>query len=87
MFEADLTHEGDRCNFKVLAQKLNLKSQSLCALAERSLHRISKTAEVKTSRATSELQGVTGAKPSRPDEIPFGARVFLSCPHRSARPY
>ena len=33
MFEADLTHEGDRC-LRGLAQRLNLKSPALRSIAE-----------------------------------------------------
>ena len=34
MFEADFTHEGDRCTFEVLLQRLLLSHQALRAIAE-----------------------------------------------------
>jgi hypothetical protein len=34
MFEADFTHEGDRCTFEVLTQRLKLNQPALRAIAE-----------------------------------------------------
>ena len=34
MFEAEFTHEGDRCTFEVLLQRLKLKQPALRAIAE-----------------------------------------------------
>ena len=68
MFEAEYTHEGDRCTFEVMTKRLNLQDSGLVALAE-VIHDI----DLKDSKYNrSETEGLnallTGLAASEPDD-------------------
>lgn len=68
MYEAEVTHEGDRCTFEVLLQRLSRQDHALAALAE-IVHDIDlKDAKFKRTEADGLALVVSGIAAAHPDD-------------------
>ncbi len=79
MFEAEFTHEGDRCTFEVLLERLNLDDQALRHIAE-IVHDIDlKDGKFQRAEATGVgllVTGITMAHQNDEERLARGAAVF-----------
>jgi hypothetical protein len=79
MFDGDYTHEGDRCTFEVMIQRLRLQDQALGPLAE-VVHDIDlkdeKFARSETSGFNALLTGVVAAQTEDDRRMAEGLRLF-----------
>ena len=79
MFEAEYTHEGDRCTFEVLLERFRLTEPALRALGE-IVHDIDlrdrKYARPETSGLERMIDGICRTHPSDAERIARGAAVF-----------
>jgi hypothetical protein len=79
MFEAEFTHEGDRCTFEVLLSRSGLEDPALRAISE-IVHDIDlkdgKFAREETSGIAHLITGLTMANKSDDDRMSRGAAVF-----------
>jgi hypothetical protein len=79
MFEANFTHEGDRCTFEVLLSKMKIQDGGLSALAE-IIHDIdlkdSKFGRPETPGIALLIAGVTMARKSDEERLKRGMAIF-----------
>jgi hypothetical protein len=79
MFEAEFTHEGDRCTFEVLLQRSGLKDSALTAIGE-IVHDIDlkdgKFARAEAGGIAALVDGLAQADISDQDRIERGAQIF-----------
>ena len=79
MFEAEFTHEGDRCTFEVLLQKSGLNDRALTAIGE-IVHDIDlkdgKFARAEAGGIAALVDGLAQADISDQDRIERGAQIF-----------
>ena len=79
MFEAEFTHEGERCTFEVLVQMLGLDDPALQCIAE-IVHDIDlkdgKFGRVETSGIASVLSGIVSAVDDDLQRIQRGCQLF-----------
>jgi hypothetical protein len=79
MFEAEFTHEGDRCTFEVLLERSALKDRALTAIAE-IVHDIdlkdSKFSREETSGIANLITGLSMGEKTDEQRIERGAAVF-----------
>jgi hypothetical protein len=79
MFEAEFTHEGDRCTFEVLLQRSGLKDSALTAIGE-IVHDIDlkdgKFARAEAVGIAALVDGLAQADISDQDRIERGAQIF-----------
>lgn len=79
MFEAEFTHEGDRCTFEILLARTGLSDRALTAIAE-IVHDIDlKDAKFGREEASGIAQLITGITRANPDDeqrLQRGAAVF-----------
>ncbi|AOT25340.1 chromate resistance protein [Ochrobactrum phage POA1180] len=79
MFEGEITHEGDRCSFEVLATRAGLAEPALQAIAE-IVHDIDlkdgKFGREETTGIASLVAGICAANPQDEQRVAQGAAVF-----------
>jgi hypothetical protein len=79
MFEAEFTHEGDRCTFEVLLQKSGLKQPALTAISE-IVHDIDlkdgKFARAEAGGIAALIDGLAQADISDQERVERGAQLF-----------
>jgi len=79
MFEAEYTHEGDRCTFETLVQRAGLRDRGLRALGE-IVHDIdckdSKFGREETSGIAALLRGLVRSYPDDASRLKHGADLF-----------
>jgi hypothetical protein len=79
MFEAEFTHEGDKCSFEVMVERLGLDRRMLSPLAE-IVHDIDlkddKFGRPETEGVKALIAGLTSAHPADIDRIERGAGLF-----------
>ena len=79
MFEAEFTHEGDRCTFEVLLERAGLRDRALTAIAE-IVHDIdlkdSKFSREETSGIANLITGLSMGDKTDDQRITRGAAVF-----------
>jgi hypothetical protein len=79
MFEAEYTHEGDRCTFEVLAQRFQISDSAVTAIAE-VIHDIDvhdgKYGRAETAGVARLINGIALTQPDDGARIALGARVF-----------
>ena len=79
MYQAEYTHEGDRCTFETLLRRFALDEPALHALAE-IVHDIdckdAKFARPEASGVESILRGLVSAHPADADRIVHGSAIF-----------
>jgi hypothetical protein len=79
MANAEFTHEGDKCSFEVLLERMNSADASLAAIAE-IVHNLDlkdqKFARPETSRIGHILEGICAPQNSDADRIARGSAMF-----------
>src|SRR5262249_45585302 len=79
MFEAEFTHEGDKCTFEVLLERAALKDAALRAIAE-IVHDIDlkddKFSRTEVAGIRTLIDGIAGTAKDDSDRIARGAEVF-----------
>ncbi|MBI3890226.1 MAG: chromate resistance protein [Candidatus Wallbacteria bacterium] len=79
MFEAEYTHEGDKCTFEVLLGKMGLEDPALAAIAE-IIHDLdlkdSKYGRPETAGIGSLLAGITGSVKTDEDRLTQGSTLL-----------
>jgi len=79
MFEAEFTHEGDKCTFEVLMERAALKDQALRAIAE-IIHDIdlkdSKFGRTEVAGIRTLIEGISVATKDDSERIARGTEVF-----------
>jgi hypothetical protein len=79
MFEAEFTHEGDKCTFEVLLERSALKDPALRAIAE-IIHDIdlkdSKFGRTEVAGIRTLLEGISAATKDDSERIARGSEVF-----------
>jgi len=79
MFEAEFTHEGDKCTFEVLLERGGLKDSALRAIAE-IIHDIdlkdNKFGRTEVAGIKTLIEGIRAGTKDDPDRIARGAEVF-----------
>lgn len=79
MFEAEFTHEGDRCTFEVLMERLGLNDPALCPIAE-IVHNVdlrdSKFSREETLGIDSLIAGIAMAHKEDKERLARGMAVF-----------
>jgi hypothetical protein len=80
MFEAEFTHEGDRCTFETLVARFGLQADTALRAVGEIVHDIDlKDAKFARAEATGVerlLEGIAAAYPSDDDRLEHGAAVF-----------
>ena len=79
MFEAEFTHEGDKCTFEVLVYRAGLKDSALRAIAE-IIHDVdlkdNKFGREEAAGIRTLIDGIAAATTSDPERIERGTAVF-----------
>ncbi|HET9515288.1 MAG TPA: chromate resistance protein ChrB domain-containing protein [Gemmatimonadales bacterium] len=79
MFEAEYTHEGDRCTFETLVKRFRLKDRALRAIGE-IVHDVDckdeKFGRPEAAGVASLIQGIARAHPADADRIERGSQLF-----------
>jgi hypothetical protein len=79
MYDAEFTHEGDRCTFETLLRRFDLNDAALNAIAE-IVHDIDlkdgKFERLEASGVESVLAGIAGAYDSDADRVANGSAIF-----------
>lgn len=79
MFDAEYTHEGDRCTFETLMRRFGLDAAGLAAIAE-IVHDIDckdgKFARDEAPGVASLIQGIAATTPHDAERLERGARLF-----------
>src|SRR5215475_10601480 len=79
MFEAEFTHEGDKCTFEVLLERCGLKDAALRAIGE-IIHDIDlkdgKFGRTEVAGIRTLIEGISVATKDDPERIARGAEVF-----------
>ena len=79
MFEAEYTHEGDRCTFEVLAQRFQIADAAVAAIAE-VVHDIDvhdgKYRRAETPGVVRLINGIALTQPDDEARIALGTQLF-----------
>lgn len=79
MFDGEFTHEGDKCSFEVMIEKLNLKDRALNLIAEM-VHDIdlkdAKYGRIETDGVKALLTGLVEAHPDDDLRMKEGFALF-----------
>ncbi len=80
MFEAEFTHEGDRCTFETLVARFGLHADTALRAVAEIVHDIdvkdAKFARAEAAGVERLLEGVAAAYPSDDDRLEHGAAIF-----------
>ena len=79
MFEAEYTHEGDRCSFEVLARRFDVKDPAIAAIGE-VVHDIDvrdgKFGRPETAGVERLVNGIALTQPDDQARIALGGQLF-----------
>jgi hypothetical protein len=82
MFEAEFTHEGDRCTFETLVARFGLQADIALRAVGEIVHDIdvkdAKFARAEAAGVKRLLEGIAAAYPSDDDRLEHGASLFDS---------
>ncbi|HSY80762.1 MAG TPA: chromate resistance protein ChrB domain-containing protein [Gemmatimonadaceae bacterium] len=80
MFEAEFTHEGDRCTFETLVARFGLQADTALRAVAEIVHDIdvkdAKFARAEAAGVERLLEGIAAAYPSDDDRLEHGAALF-----------